>query len=287
MDAGRLNEYRVEICAASRLAKCTKKIALCKPAIKFLAIIAPDFNHQMTRNRWASLNFLKIQSNMVVNARVHSTCSGIDFLLNDMSNPWTKIMGACKASSFLLGSEQDGLVGLIPQSCLQNLPQQGIKSTLRQICRAELELGNFMKVAGFVNVQSDHSPFNYGNSISTNTASFKGKGESSPTNVVDFMERQRNFMQGYYPYASYDQGIDGSYALNFECSHGSTRASKRKELVKDSNDDSDWSRKKNRHDSSDGCFSPKTSSKSANNVLFSPDRQQAASNLVGLKKKMF
>ena len=187
-------------------------------------------------------------------------------------------MEDCAAADPLLGCEQDGLIGLIPKTCLENLPRRELIS-LRHLCPAEIKLDSFMKAAGLVNIKTDPDQ----------SSNFKGKGESSPTNVIDCLERQRGSMQGHFTSMTHEQEPEGVSSHNFDsfaCPRA-PRPSKRKELSLGLNpEEYHLSRKKIREDCAASYLSPKRS-KFIDKALFSPDRTQAASNLVGLKKKIF
>ena len=204
--------------------------------------------------------------------------SGLDLLLNN-SDIWRKIMDAYKhheSSDFSPTHHDRMLSDLIPTHCLENLPHR--ESVTENFSNKEIELNEFMKAAGLVYAGATFSsPATYeekrGGFSACSTSIRRGKGESSPTNVAEI------------PVCLQDSCSPNS----LDCSKVRSRSSKRKDSMEGMspsaihNEDTMPSKRVRARDWSSHP-SPARTPNCRYDLLFSPNRQQAATNLVGLKK---
>jgi hypothetical protein len=214
------------------------------------------------------------------------SCGGIDTLLNENA-AWIRIMTSISSFDELepATSQSNPTLALIPaKASLQHLPHSK-RGKGGSIFNNEMELSAFMRSAGLLTsktstgetVGSCDTPRAAGSNVVS-----KRMVESSPTNVTEYMELP-------FMYRLNDTEIQTP--SSFEGTAGtSSRASKRKDAdiqvkTRAKNFETNQISKKRQRDSkTDPLSSPaRTCQRSRGDFIFSPNRQQAASNLVDLR----
>jgi hypothetical protein len=219
-------------------------------------------------------------------ARTSVSCDGVDALLNENS-AWIRIM-----SSFTNIDEQEPATSqsnttllLIPaKTSLQHLPVYTERGP-GTICEAEMELSTFMRSAGLLKEESSNVEtfgcYDTPRAAGGSNVGSKRMVDSSPTNVAEYGERpfifRLNELESHIPFS-----VEGA---------AGTRASKRRDAENQGKtkisycETNQISKKRQRESKIDPLSSPaRSNQKSGGDFIFSPNRQQAASNLVNLKK---
>jgi hypothetical protein len=222
---------------------------------------------------------------MVVAPLIVQTFAGVDALLNENS-AWIQIMSSSanvdEAELGLSASHSNAALSLIPaKASLQHLPRnkRGAGSI---ICNNEMDLSTFMMSAGLLTCKTSNGEvlgcYDTPRAAGSNVGS-KRMLDSSPTNVSDYGERQ---------FISRLQDMESHIPFSFE---GASRVTRRKDAenqnkAKSMYCDANQVSKKRQRDSRTDIFSSpaRTTQKSIGDFIFSPNRQQAASNLVDLSK---
>ena len=217
------------------------------------------------------------------------SCGGVETLLNE-SAAWIRIM-----SSFTNGddpepaaSQENAALLLIPaKASLQHLPLHNWRGAGNSIINNEMELSTFMRSAGLLTGKASNgeteSCCDTPRAAGGSKVGSKRMVESSPTNVTEYLE---------VPFMSRLKDTESQIPFSFEGA-ASTRASKRKDAENQNKTRSTYcetnqiSKKRQRDtktDQADPLSSPaRTNQRSSGACIFSPNRQQAASNLVDLR----